>query len=183
MCANCAEWSRQTQRYNNSPPYLTVKMTPTPHSINTGVKKRPDSPLLIPWYKLYIFTNKHLKCVLLLFINVAAPPESELNAVHNLILTPSLKRVKDVTSRLSNEHKEIHSSVSKVGRAVDKASTNFFYFTANELPIFHNLTCFLYKKVQFYSKFPSKYQYFLARSFLNFPLLPYHDPIVHMYVQ
>ena len=49
MCADRPEWSHQIRRYNNSPPYVTGNMA-LPHSVNTGVKKRPDSPFKIPWF-------------------------------------------------------------------------------------------------------------------------------------
>ena len=42
-CTNCDEWSHQFRRYNNSPPYVMVD------SVNTGAKKRPNSPFKIPW--------------------------------------------------------------------------------------------------------------------------------------
>ena len=52
MCANLAEWSRQIRRYNNSPPRTWWSIWSLLHSINTGVKKRPDSPFWIPWVNL-----------------------------------------------------------------------------------------------------------------------------------
>ena len=45
MCADRADWSCQIRRYNNLPPYVTVNMAAT--HINTGVKKRPNSPFKI----------------------------------------------------------------------------------------------------------------------------------------
>ena len=36
--------SRQIRRYNNSPLHVTGNMAAAPDSVNTGVKKKPDSP-------------------------------------------------------------------------------------------------------------------------------------------
>ncbi|XP_072177664.1 E3 ubiquitin-protein ligase RMND5A-like [Diadema setosum] len=49
-----------------------------------------------------------------------SPPDHQFNIFHNHILSSSVKRVKEITSRISNEHKDIHSSVSKVGKSIDK---------------------------------------------------------------
>ena len=45
-CPNHAKWLHQIQRYNNSPPSRWQSKWPLPHSVNTGVKKTPDSPFL-----------------------------------------------------------------------------------------------------------------------------------------
>ena len=49
--ANWAERLHQIRRYNNSPPYVTVKMNDSrPIAVTrTGVKKRPDSHFYFPW--------------------------------------------------------------------------------------------------------------------------------------
>ncbi|XP_033633232.1 E3 ubiquitin-protein ligase RMND5A-like [Asterias rubens] len=50
----------------------------------------------------------------------SAEQHSERNRVHQLILNSAQNRTKDILTRVSNEHKDIHSSVSKVGKAIDK---------------------------------------------------------------
>ncbi|XP_041476747.1 E3 ubiquitin-protein ligase RMND5A-like isoform X1 [Lytechinus variegatus] len=49
-----------------------------------------------------------------------SPHDDQFNLFHNHLLSSSIKRVREITSRLSNEHKDIHSSVSKVGKSIDK---------------------------------------------------------------
>ena len=46
MCTDCAECSCQIRRYNNSPPCVTFNMAAAPYSVNTGVKKETQFPLL-----------------------------------------------------------------------------------------------------------------------------------------
>ena len=43
-----------------------------------------------------------------------------LSAGHVAILNQCAKKVKDTVTKLSSEHKDLHSSVSKVGKAIDK---------------------------------------------------------------
>ena len=45
ICADCTNWSRQIQRYNNSPPYTWRSIWPPPHSVNTGAKGDQIHPL------------------------------------------------------------------------------------------------------------------------------------------
>ena len=53
-------------------------------------------------------------------VHVAADQHTELNRVHQLILGSAQNRTKDILTRVSNEHKDIHSSVSKIGKVIDK---------------------------------------------------------------
>ena len=39
-------------------------------------------------------------------------------------------KIKDVTQKLSTDHKDLHSSVSKVGKAVDRVGTFTYDFIA-----------------------------------------------------
>ncbi|XP_022097753.1 protein RMD5 homolog A-like [Acanthaster planci] len=54
----------------------------------------------------------------------AADHHTELNRVHQLILGSAQNRTKDILTRVSNEHKDIHSSVSKIGKVIDKNFTS-----------------------------------------------------------
>ena len=45
-----------------------------------------------------------------------------LNAAQVGAVTQCVKKVKDTVAKLSSEHKELHSAVSKVGKAIDKVS-------------------------------------------------------------
>ena len=46
----------------------------------------------------------------------------ELSPEQGVLLLQCLKNVKDGVCKLSSEHKDIHGSISKVGRAVDRVS-------------------------------------------------------------
>ncbi|XP_078588339.1 LOW QUALITY PROTEIN: E3 ubiquitin-protein ligase RMND5A-like [Branchiostoma floridae x Branchiostoma japonicum] len=46
--------------------------------------------------------------------------DSDVTATQSLVLNQCLKKVKDTCQRLSNDHKDLHSSVSKVGKAIDR---------------------------------------------------------------
>ncbi|XP_041369149.1 E3 ubiquitin-protein ligase RMND5A-like [Gigantopelta aegis] len=48
------------------------------------------------------------------------PDDQELTATQALILSQSVKRIREAVSRMSTEHKDLHGSVSKVGKAVDR---------------------------------------------------------------
>ncbi|XP_078534799.1 E3 ubiquitin-protein transferase RMND5A isoform X1 [Lissotriton helveticus] len=51
-----------------------------------------------------------------------ASQEGELSGTLSLVLTQCCKRIKDTVQKLASDHKDIHSSVSRVGKAIDKAS-------------------------------------------------------------
>ena len=58
---------------------------------------------------------------LFIFILLSAGPSDQgLNQFHSNIFREKLKRSREVTSSLGGSHKEIHSSVSKVGKTIDK---------------------------------------------------------------
>lgn len=41
-------------------------------------------------------------------------------------MTQCCKRIKDTVQKLASDHKDIHSSVSRVGKAIDKVSVLWF---------------------------------------------------------
>jgi protein RMD5 homolog A len=43
-----------------------------------------------------------------------------LPAIKTIILNQNIKKIRDVVTRLASEHRDFHSSVSKVGKAIDK---------------------------------------------------------------
>jgi len=45
---------------------------------------------------------------------------SELSAAQSLILSQCVRKVKETLSKLSGDHKDLHGSVSKVGKAIDR---------------------------------------------------------------
>ncbi|XP_024599579.1 protein RMD5 homolog A isoform X2 [Neophocaena asiaeorientalis asiaeorientalis] len=48
--------------------------------------------------------------------------DAELSGTLSLVLTQCCKRIKDTVQKLASDHKDIHSSVSRVGKAIDKES-------------------------------------------------------------
>ncbi|MBN3305581.1 RMD5A protein, partial [Amia calva] len=46
--------------------------------------------------------------------------EVELSGTLSLVLSQCCKRIKDTVQKLASDHKDIHSSVSRVGKAIDK---------------------------------------------------------------
>lgn len=50
----------------------------------------------------------------------AAEQDGELSGTLSLVLTQCCKRIKDTVQKLASDHKDIHSSVSRVGKAIDK---------------------------------------------------------------
>lgn len=55
--------------------------------------------------------------VIYLFVG---PENQELTATQSLILIQTLRRLKEAVSRYGQEHKDLHSTVSKVGKSVDR---------------------------------------------------------------
>ncbi|XP_076460917.1 E3 ubiquitin-protein ligase RMND5A-like [Babylonia areolata] len=49
-----------------------------------------------------------------------APPDLQLSSLQVTTLKQSLQRIRDGVSRISTEHKDLHSSVSRVGKTVDR---------------------------------------------------------------
>ena len=46
--------------------------------------------------------------------------DSELSVAHNLILGQYQQKIKDTLVKVSSEHKDLHGSVSKVGKTIDR---------------------------------------------------------------
>eukprot|EP00794_Sanderia_malayensis_P005489 gene5489-6174_t len=61
-----------------------------------------------------------------------APSDSALSPLQSHIITACGKKVKDGIQRFSTEHKELHSCVSKVGKAVDRNFVSDFTGTTQE---------------------------------------------------
>ncbi len=51
---------------------------------------------------------------------ISAPSDSTLSPLQSHIIAACGKKVKEGTQRFATEHKELHSCVSKVGKAVDR---------------------------------------------------------------
>ncbi|GFY73126.1 e3 ubiquitin-protein ligase RMND5A [Trichonephila inaurata madagascariensis] len=57
---------------------------------------------------------------------------NEITAAQALILTQCCKKVKDVVASMATEHRDLHGTVSKVGKAIDKNFVADFASTSNE---------------------------------------------------
>ena len=64
--------------------------------------------------------------ILFSYILIPAPPDHQLSPTQVLTLNQSLRRIRDGVGRISTEHKDLHSSVSKVGKTIDRVR-NFFF--------------------------------------------------------
>lgn len=47
----------------------------------------------------------------------------DITEAQAVILSQAIGRVKEAVTRLSTDHRDLHSSVSKVGKAIDKVCT------------------------------------------------------------
>ncbi|XP_065071367.1 E3 ubiquitin-protein ligase RMND5A-like isoform X2 [Rhopilema esculentum] len=61
-----------------------------------------------------------------------APPGTQLSPLQAHIISACGKKIKDATQKIATEHKEIHSSVSKVGKAIDRNFVSDFTGTTQE---------------------------------------------------
>lgn len=56
------------------------------------------------------------------FIFSPGPPDHELTTAQLHILKDALQKVKDTVQRLAADHRDLHSTVSKVGKTIDRVS-------------------------------------------------------------
>lgn len=61
-----------------------------------------------------------------------APALNEVTAAQSLVLSQCAKKVKDVVTAIAAEHRDLHGTVSKVGKAIDKNFVSDFSTTGNE---------------------------------------------------
>jgi hypothetical protein len=48
------------------------------------------------------------------------PADGEVQVTQSLVMNQALHRVQEATSRMGQEHKDLHSTVSKVGKTIDR---------------------------------------------------------------
>ena len=58
---------------------------------------------------------------------LADPDSPELTTAQSLILSQCVRRAKDALTNLSTNHRDLHGSVSKVGKTVDRVSLSSQY--------------------------------------------------------
>ncbi|XP_013778002.1 protein RMD5 homolog A-like [Limulus polyphemus] len=85
--------------------------------------------------------NEHAKMTLADLVNYVqglqtelsqAPFDQEVTPSQALLLAQCAKRVKDVTTSMTTEHRDLHGTVSKVGKAIDKNLIPDFGSTSSE---------------------------------------------------
>ena len=81
-----------------------------------GPGRKPRSP---------VFSQRGSIVVLILS---TGPENGEVQTTQSLIMSQMARRVRELTSRLGSEHKDLHSAVSKVGKAIDRVWNIFCWF-------------------------------------------------------
>jgi len=56
----------------------------------------------------------------------AVPPDQELTAAQIVILRQTMNKIRETVHRIASEHRDLHSTVSKVGKAIDRVSIFVF---------------------------------------------------------
>lgn len=60
------------------------------------------------------------------------PPDHELTAAQIIILKQAMNKVRETVQRLATDHRDLHSTVSKVGKAIDRNFVSDFASTSRE---------------------------------------------------
>lgn len=63
---------------------------------------------------------------------VSAPPDHTLTTGQIVLLNQAMKKIKDTVQRLATDHRDLHSTVSKVGKAIDRNFVSDFASTSRE---------------------------------------------------
>lgn len=64
---------------------------------------------------------------IVVFWKISGPDGHELTPGQILIMKQTLNKVKETAQRLATEHRDLHSTVSKVGKAIDRVSCNLLF--------------------------------------------------------
>lgn len=70
--------------------------------------------------------------MLLLFIILTAPDGYELSKYQKEVLKQAMTKIKDTVSRLATDHRDLHGTVSKVGKAIDRNFVPDFAATSRD---------------------------------------------------
>ncbi|XP_069671462.1 E3 ubiquitin-protein ligase RMND5A isoform X2 [Periplaneta americana] len=62
----------------------------------------------------------------------SAPPDHELTAAQIVILRQTMAKIRETVQRLATDHRDLHSTVSKVGKAIDRNFVSDFASTSRE---------------------------------------------------
>jgi hypothetical protein len=60
------------------------------------------------------------------------PPDQELTAAQIVILRQTMNKIRETVHRIASEHRDLHSTVSKVGKAIDRSFVADFASTSRE---------------------------------------------------
>jgi len=86
--------------------------------------------LYILVYLVYINYNIIICNNLIIFL--LAPPNQELTTSQIQMLKQAMTKVRDTVQRLATDHRDLHSTVSKVGKAIDRNFIADFASTSRE---------------------------------------------------
>ena len=76
------------------------------------------------WTSLFFWWKIRSNTIICLF--VAVPPEQELTAAQIVILRQTMNKIRETVHRIASEHRDLHSTVSKVGKAIDRVSISYY---------------------------------------------------------
>ena len=111
-----------TTRTVQSPYFLNPKFQASSYllwlysPVCVGPGRKPRRP---------VFSQRGSIVVLIFF---TGPENGEVQTTQSLIMSQMARRVRELTSRLGSEHKDLHSAVSKVGKAIDRVWNIFCWF-------------------------------------------------------
>lgn len=91
---------------------------------------------------------------LVIFLSFCLDQDGDLSGTISLVMTQCCKRIKDTVQKLASDHKDIHSSVSRVGKAIDKVFILWF----------HLYLCYVYSVMCTLTKFGFILQLILIKS-------------------
>lgn len=78
---------------------------------------------------MYILMRLNIRNNLLFFL---APSDHELTPGQVQVLKQAMTKVRDTVQRLATDHRDLHSTVSKVGKAIDRNFIADFASTSRE---------------------------------------------------
>ena len=73
------------------------------------------------------------------FLPNADQGTSEISTIQRMIMDQNIKKIKDILHHISNEHKDQHAAVSKIGKQIDKNFYSEFQCISNDQHFFVNL--------------------------------------------
>lgn len=79
------------------------------------------------YFEIDIVLNSSFRMTLPELPRILAPEEHEMTPTQSLILMQTIRKIKEAISRMGQEHKDLHSTVSKVGKSVDRVRKGIYF--------------------------------------------------------